>query len=176
MNGAAQITRERSRQLVEEGFDQRHDVENHERKELASAAKAYLTDYCASSNYHDVPPMSWPWPGTYDPELGQRVGCGWKPTPADPIRQLVKAGALIAAEIDRLIAIQSQEEYLEQMKGQASVGEKEADRVIELHVKIPFYGKESQVKPLVDRTRAILKLQVSDGVRVSVHESSMKIT
>jgi len=32
----------------------------------------------------------------------------WKPTPDDRIRELAKAGALIAAEIDRLIYISGQ--------------------------------------------------------------------
>ena len=34
----------------------------------------------------------WPWDDEW-----------WKPTPDDRIRELVKAGALIAAEIDRLL-------------------------------------------------------------------------
>ena len=34
----------------------------------------------------------WPWNGSY-----------WKPTPDDRIKELTKAGALIAAEIDRLL-------------------------------------------------------------------------
>lgn len=38
-------------------------------------------------------PAEWPW----DEML-------WKPTPDDRIRELAKAGALIATEIDRLLA------------------------------------------------------------------------
>lgn len=43
---------------------------------------------------HADPPPDWPW------DLKRH----WKPTPGDPVRQLVKAGALIAAEIDRRLA------------------------------------------------------------------------
>jgi len=38
-----------------------------------------------------VPPI-WPWEKSW-----------WKPTPNDRVKELVKAGALIAAEIDRLL-------------------------------------------------------------------------
>ena len=41
--------------------------------------------------------MHWPWNVVW-----------WKPTPDDRIRELAKAGALIAAEIDRLIYISGQ--------------------------------------------------------------------
>jgi hypothetical protein len=42
-------------------------------------------------------PGWWPWAERF-----------WKPTPDDRVRELVKAGALIAAEIDRLTAKGSQ--------------------------------------------------------------------
>ena len=42
-----------------------------------------------------MPPTLWPW------ALSQ-----WKPTPDDRIRELTKAGALIAAEIDRLTELE----------------------------------------------------------------------
>jgi hypothetical protein len=34
----------------------------------------------------------------------------WKPTPNDRIKELTKAGALIAAEIDRLLALKGDSE------------------------------------------------------------------
>lgn len=40
----------------------------------------------------------WPWDKSW-----------WKPTPDDRIRELIKAGALIAAEIDRLQRLNKEE-------------------------------------------------------------------
>ncbi len=93
LTGAELIAAERSRQIEAEGWSPEHDAE-HCDDDLALAAACYATPY----NFRDphgrtgVPPQLWPW-GRSD----------WKPT-ADRIRELVKAGALIAAEIDRLQA------------------------------------------------------------------------
>jgi hypothetical protein len=102
MDGVSLIQAERRRQLFEEGWDASHD-DAHQRCELARAAECYchaaqtatLRDDAA--NYHKsvngVPrglSGLWPWDNEW-----------WKPS-NDPIRNLAKAGALIAAEIDRL--------------------------------------------------------------------------
>jgi hypothetical protein len=79
MNGVQKIAAERMRQIEDEKWTPEHDDE-HDEEELASAAVAY-----AWNN-----PDMWPWESER-----------WKPS-NDPIRNLVKAGALIAAEIDRL--------------------------------------------------------------------------
>lgn len=76
------IAAERQRQLDAEGWTPEHDDE-HQGGELATAAACYLLP--------DVCDDWWPWAWNY-----------WKPTPNDRMRELVKAGALIAAEIDRL--------------------------------------------------------------------------
>lgn len=101
MSGAAMIAAERRRQIEGEGFTQEHD-EEHVDAELSGAAVAYATlarnqivssyDPAMASALASGPPSSnlWRWPGD-----------AWKPS-TDPIRNLVKAGALIAAEIDRL--------------------------------------------------------------------------
>jgi len=47
-------------------------------------------------------PFNWPWEDRF-----------WKPTPNDRVRELVKAGALIAAEIDRVQRLENKE-YNEQ--------------------------------------------------------------
>lgn len=99
--GAELIERERIRQQEREGYDPRHD-DSHEHGELVLAAAQYalpperreLVNAGATSlpeRFVGVP-YDWPW----DNE-------SWKPTPEDRIRELVKAGALIAAEIDRLL-------------------------------------------------------------------------
>lgn len=88
-DGAALIAYERERQQ-EKGWDADHDdnVLNHAHGQLVSAAIAYaLTDRDPLLKRERF----WPWED------------GWKPTPDDRIRELTKAGALIAAEIDRLL-------------------------------------------------------------------------
>ncbi len=93
--GTLLICKERMRQIAVEGFDAAHD-DLQDEKELLEAAICYVIqarDYGPSSKHPTKMPGEWPW----DVRL-------WKPS--DPVRMLVKAGALIAAEIDRLLAAQ----------------------------------------------------------------------
>ena len=82
--GAALIAAERERQVEREGWTPEHD-DSHAGGQLWRAAECYLTE-----DYMRLPPHRWPW-----------IGQWWKPS-RDRVRNLVKAGALIAAEIDRL--------------------------------------------------------------------------
>ena len=83
--GAELIREERRRQVEEEGWTAKKD-QQWQRGELVDAAIAY----CHASQHQNFTALIvWPW--TLD---------WWKPK--DPIRNLVRAGALIAAEIDRL--------------------------------------------------------------------------
>lgn len=92
MTGAELIAAERQRQIEEEGWTPEHDAD-HSDKQLAHAAKAYIIEYERPWEGEGfAPPLAWPWHADW-----------WKPR--DPIRNLVKAGALIAAEIDRLHAM-----------------------------------------------------------------------
>lgn len=91
--GIELIAEERKRQIEEEGWTKEHDAV-HTRGELAKAAAAYaLPPLCRADYAPDIAaaPFMWPWNKSF-----------WKPVPNDRIRELVKAGALIAAEIDRL--------------------------------------------------------------------------
>lgn len=91
MNGAEQITAERRRQVDQEGWSPSHDA-THSHGELLRAAIAYLEAAYGQGVGREVtsrPPMGWPFGEMW-----------WKPS--DATRNLVKAGALIAAEIDRL--------------------------------------------------------------------------
>ncbi|MHC7218265.1 hypothetical protein ACYAX6_09680 [Klebsiella pneumoniae] len=84
---AADVLAERKRQVSAEGWTPGHDDE-YEHGELADAAGCYAL----SSELFDCagePPRPWPWPDEW-----------WKPT--NRRRDLVKAGALILAEIERL--------------------------------------------------------------------------
>jgi hypothetical protein len=102
MTGAELIAAERRRQVDVEGYTVEHDVVHESNGELATAAWAYLADLVTDGDIdHHEEPEGWPWPAEWRPAGATSMHPSWKPTPDDPIRQLVKAGALIAAEIDR---------------------------------------------------------------------------
>ena len=83
------IADERKRQIEKEGWTAEHDA-NHTDDTLALAGVCYaIPSYLRK--YEKEVPFFWPW----DKE-------SWKPTPDNRIKELVKAGALIAAEIDKL--------------------------------------------------------------------------
>ena len=87
----ALIAAERRRQIEAEGWTLEHD-DQHANGELAAAAVCYA-----------VPPdMRDPRPGAI-PDIWPFAARCWKPTPDDRVRELVKAGTLIAAEIERLL-------------------------------------------------------------------------
>ena len=111
-DGLAYIALERARQISEERFDAEHD-DAHGHGELGSAAACYampsgLRDMVDSREGSPAPPAGrlevprwWPFEAEW-----------WKPAPADledvldlgtRLRELEKAGALIAAEIDRVL-------------------------------------------------------------------------
>lgn len=84
------IAKERKRQINKEHFDIDNDIMFNDLGELAQAASAYAYPIWEKDN--SIPKQ---FPDSWDDKW-------WKPTPDDRIRELVKAGALIAAEIDRL--------------------------------------------------------------------------
>lgn len=89
-SGVELIAEERAAQVSREGRTPEHDDE-HTEGELASAAASYAIHAVMGSeaSYESpVPPPWWPWDDEW-----------WKPK--NPMRDLVRAGALIAAEIDR---------------------------------------------------------------------------
>ncbi len=92
--GAEAIAKERERQIAVEGFSDTHD-DDHADGSLAEAAEAYLIK--ASGRDDCLVEIFWPWESKW-----------WKPS-SNPIRNLEKAGALIAAEIDRLKRLRAKE-------------------------------------------------------------------
>jgi len=84
--GIELITEERQRQITEEGWTAEHDHQ-HNDSELAGAG-AY---YAIPENRRKYYPNLWMFREEW-----------FKPTPKDRVRELTKAGALIAAEIDRI--------------------------------------------------------------------------
>lgn len=85
-DGVARIAAERERQKAREGYSDAHD-DTHGDFQMMRSAVAYALHAGGFTNASD----HWP--------FGL---CEWKPSVGDPIRDLTKAGALIAAEIDRL--------------------------------------------------------------------------
>ncbi len=90
VTGAALISAERARQHTEEGYSDEHDAEHSE--ELAWASWCLLDHVASGARADAKSPAMWPWSED-----------SWKPGPT-ALRALVKAGALIAAEIDRRLA------------------------------------------------------------------------
>jgi hypothetical protein len=91
MNGVQRIRAERARQKRRDGehYNAAHDKQ-HRNGELAMAAAFYATP--PELRDRSIERLFWP-------------GSHWRYKPnADRVRELEKAGALIAAEIDRLLA------------------------------------------------------------------------
>jgi hypothetical protein len=90
---ARDVLAERRRQVEAEGWTPEHDAE-HSRGEMATAAACYcyvspLSEHARLKIANEGAPYRWPWDASW-----------WKPSNAR--RDLVKAGALILAEIERL--------------------------------------------------------------------------
>lgn len=88
-NAAKDVLAERRRQIEVEGFSTEHD-DQHKDSELAAAAVCYVARRCRGKIWWSkIVEAYWPWDLDW-----------WKPT--DRRMDLVKAGALIIAEIERL--------------------------------------------------------------------------
>jgi hypothetical protein len=98
LDGVGLIAAERRRQVEVEGYDASHDAAHNNADDLALAGATYALTADMRILWHKRQPVTWPWGAPY-----------WKPTPDDRMRELVKAGALIAAAIDRLAAARGSE-------------------------------------------------------------------
>ena len=95
MTGAELIAIQRKRQIEELGYDYENDS-LYANNQLSDAAICYALSE-ADRDIENEEGVSlnvaiWPWDKK-----------DWKPTPNDRVRELTKAGALIAAQIDFLI-------------------------------------------------------------------------
>lgn len=120
--GVELIAAERQRQVEEEGWSIQHDDE-HQEGEMALAAACYAAPLAISKEQRSAYGVAfvdpWPWDKKWD---------GRTERPINPnivglrlenrIRELVKAGALIAAEIDRLKREEAVEEAAMRRDGQ----------------------------------------------------------
>lgn len=111
MNGVDLIKQERERQINQEGWTAKHD-EQHTEGELALVAALYATPiplfaerkHNTTTEYYDP----WPWHDTVnydrynDGGVNIEVPAWDKRKKHSRLKRLIIAGALIAAEIDRL--------------------------------------------------------------------------
>ena len=108
------IADERQRQINVEGWKPAHDA-LHTDESIACAAACYATPHserdelgwCGQQTFTKSPGL-WKWHPT-----------GWKPTPDNRIKELVKAGALIVAEIERLQNSTNDEESVAEIEARA---------------------------------------------------------
>lgn len=101
--------RERARQVSVEGYDEGHD-DGYRNGQLGKAAACYAI-VASSPPDRDAfpaghPPSLWPW----DPEH-------WKPK--DPASDLVRAGALLVAELERRLRAEARDRESQTAGGQA---------------------------------------------------------
>jgi hypothetical protein len=112
VNGVERIAKERERQIKFHQWTATHDDDEHQAGELALAAALYATPvllykeergYVQQITFKDA----WPWDVDFDkrPFNGNILLANARLSKKRRIRQLEKAGALIAAEIDRLLRI-----------------------------------------------------------------------
>ena len=111
--GARRITRERQRQIQQEGWSNEID-DTHENGELAWAAACYAAPeriYTLNQAVTPTDPVIAfhdPWPDKFS-SFDKRPSFKRTPSTNKRIRALEKAGALIAAEIDRLLRLKEVE-------------------------------------------------------------------
>lgn len=92
MSGAELIAQERAEQQERHGYTPDSDRQ-YDGHELTDAAQSYVLAAVWAEREGaplEAPPSEWPWEDRF-----------WKPSD-DPVHNLAKAGALIAAEIDRI--------------------------------------------------------------------------
>jgi hypothetical protein len=105
------VLEERKRQVEAEGWSAEHDDE-HDSGELCAAGASYALNASSQLNpYFQSPleevPIFWPWYNDADISGGRgdcpvwgKIPAWWKPK--EPRRDLVRAAALIIAEIEKL--------------------------------------------------------------------------
>lgn len=95
-HGVGLIDAERARQITEKGYTPEND-DRHQHEELVMAAICYAFPP-NSKEALEAREQLWPWAPVF-----------YNPTPQDRVWELTRAGALIAAEIDRLIRLRMED-------------------------------------------------------------------
>ncbi|WP_443190959.1 hypothetical protein [Pseudomonas indica] len=157
-NAASDILAERQRQITAEGWTPDHDAE-HDGGELAAAGAAYALH--AADHLHpysqgdggDEAPDCWPW---HNEVAGRGEGpvrtvpAWWKP--GTPRRDLIKAAALILAEIERLDrAAEPKVLKAYQVGDNDIVAAYDPAGAIQVLVDFAGYGDDFDVEPVSDK-------------------------
>lgn len=95
------IAEERQRQIDVEGYNEQHDSQ-HNASELIYAAIAYVESAKVGVNCAEMGITDENYILIGKSDMGRHYPFGWSFKPSTDVRDLVKAGALIAAAIDRL--------------------------------------------------------------------------
>ena len=114
MDGIERIKAERERQIAKEGWTPEHD-DSHTREEMAIAAACYAvkgTYAMCIERRIDCTNDAWPWSEEWD-----------KRNKHSRLRQLEIAGALIAAEIDRIQRRDAKDNYEAFLQEKAAIQE-----------------------------------------------------
>ena len=106
LTGLERIAAERKRQVEQEGFDEAHDAQ-HPDGSMAAAAACYAMDepiyikddYANGCDFKDP----WPWDVRFDKRPRNGNVIRYDLTHEERLDLLIKAGALIAAEIDNML-------------------------------------------------------------------------
>lgn len=99
--GIELIAEERQRQIEVEGYTEQHDS-NHKASEFVYAAISYAESAKVGVNCIEIGNTNETEIMLRKVEMGRDYPFGWDFKPSTNVRDLVKAGALIAAAIDRL--------------------------------------------------------------------------
>ena len=111
-NALEAIIQERIRQTMVEGYTPAHDDE-HTEGQLALLAAAYALSSREPGRIGTLPRSGKPMPSIEFANTVEAIECyGWEFNPKSPIRDLVRAGALILAEIERRLRIREEKPCL----------------------------------------------------------------
>ena len=115
--GIELIAEERQRQIDVEGYSEQHDSQ-HKASELIYAAIAYVESSKVGVNCAEMGNIDEHEIMRRKTEMGRYYPFGWSFKPSTDIRDLVKAGALIAAAIDRLLSKLAENEDKTEKQGE----------------------------------------------------------
>lgn len=148
--GIELIADERAAQVAREGWTTEHDDE-HDEGEMAHAAAAYCMTADSTRAGRDNGEVWWPWHKKWF-------------KPKGPVRDLVRAGALIAAEIDRLLRAGVP---VDEAHPKESAAPEELIQTVSHYIKVASQGREldsSNMRELEGALQAMIDEAVTRAV------------
>lgn len=177
--GAQLIAEERERGVKQEGWTAKHD-DGHTSRELARAAQTYVDHYVGRAGLIEMKIIT---PANYRKETIMSWGDRWPFTkswwrPKDPVTTLVKAGALIAAEIDRLQRAQQPNPPAQDGQGRMKARKQDKAEVqaAALGVVVSWLRSESHLDGQNENPRDIAwALQAQERIAMFIELEAMKL-